>query len=491
MCDARMQGHESATSIREHGCSSSMQEHGCFPSVRGRKLHDVGGDHTASTRGHGSAASVADNSRPLGVYRIRGRQRLRSFSGSWAVGVFLFFSWICVSHARVWIPEKSEDSLQKIAAQVSDGDVIEIPSGRWFGPIHLKRRVTMRGRGGVIDGRGKGKVLIVEAPNTILEGLIVQGSGSDLGGPDSCIYLAKTAVRSIVRKNTMRDCAFGLWLHETDDVQILDNHVHGREQVKEADRGNGIHLFDGSRLLIRGNRVLHARDGIYVSAVEDSVIMENHLSHQRYGVHYMFSYRNRLIRNKSHHNLTGLALMQSHHLHVEENDVQHNERHGILFRDAQYCTIRKNILHHNGEGMFFFSSNDNTIEDNSIQKNRIGARIWAGTIRNRVRNNAFVHNDQQIFFVGSSDLDWGTKGDNGNYWSDYIGWDQDKDGIGDRPYRLDSFSSRLLYQYPPSVMLMRSPSLELLTHLEQRLPVLRVPTVIDHRPLMSWRPKKR
>lgn len=410
---------------------------------------------------------------------------------------FPFVAWLAAcllslptpAEGKLWSPSQDPTDLAKLMSKVADGDIIEIPKGRWYGPIHVKKSVVLRGKGGIIDGRQKGKVIVVTAARVVLEGLIVQGSGTDLGGPDSCIYLAKSAERSIVRKNLIRDCAFGLWLHEANYVQILGNRVIGRKDITESDRGNGIHLFDGSYLLVRKNHVSYARDGIYVSAVEDSLIEENYLSHQRYGVHYMFSYRNKLLRNQSVHNLTGLALMQSHHLHVEGNIVKHNQRHGILFRDAQYCAIKKNILHDNGEGMFFFSSNDNVIEENILQHNRVGARIWAGTYRNRVQKNAFLYNAQQIFFVGSSDLHWGQGKDIGNYWSDYMGWDQNKDGIGDRPYRLDNFTSRLLYQYPSSVLLMRSPSLELLSHLEQRLPLLRVATVIDHRPLMRWKAK--
>jgi nitrous oxidase accessory protein len=377
-------------------------------------------------------------------------------------------------------------TLQARLDQAKEGEIIELPKGRWIGSLRIKKRLTLRGKGSILDGGGRGKVVILEAAGTILEGLQIQGSGTDLGGPDSCVFVTKSASGSILRGNTLRDCAFGIWTHEANDIKVLNNRVFGRAETREADRGNGIHLFDGSRLLIQGNHIRDARDGIYISAVKDSVILENHLSHQRYGVHYMYSHRNRLIRNHSVKNLTGLALMQSHHLWVEGNTAEHNERHGILFRDAQYCTIRDNLLVENGEGMFFFSSNDNVIEGNRIRHNRIGARIWAGTYRNRVQKNAFLHNTQQIFFVGATDLHWGQGEDIGNYWTDYLGWDQDKDGIGDRPYRLDSFTSRLLYQYPSSVLLLRSPSLELLGHMEQKLPLLRVATVMDHRPLMRW-----
>ena len=79
---------------------------------------------------------------------------------------------------------------------------------------------------------------------------------------------------------------------------------------------------------------------------------------------------------------------------------------------------------------------------------------------------------------------WGERGGEGNYWSDYLGWDQDGDGRGDRPYRVDSFHASLLYRYPSAALLLRSPALELLGRLQERLPTLRVPTIREEHPAM-------
>ncbi len=391
--------------------------------------------------------------------------------------------------ARTLVAGKHAKTLQQTIALAQPGDVVEVPVGTWWGPVTLKRRITLRGKGGILDGKGKGKVLIVSAPGTIVEGLTVQGSGKDLGGPDSCIYLKPSATGTILRKNKLRDCAFGIWVHETNKVNIYENSILGRSKLLDSDRGNGIHLFNGSHMIVTKNTIVGARDGIYVSAVHDSLIEGNKLFNQRYGVHYMYSHRNILRKNISENNLTGFALMESHHMTVDRNIAKNNKRNGILFRDAQYCKIVGNQLIKNGEGFFFFSSTDNLIRRNMLRANQTGARIWAGTLRNHVTENAFVGNVQQVYYVGAKDLVWGRKG-KGNYWSDYIGWDQNGDGLGDRPYRMDSFTTNLLYRYPSSALLLRSPALELLSHMERKLPLIRVPTIVDLRPLMQWKKAK-
>jgi nitrous oxidase accessory protein len=156
----------------------------------------------------------------------------------------------------------------------------------------------------------------------------------------------------------------------------------------------------------------------------------------------------------------------------------------LLFRDVQGSEIRRNRLERNGTGMFFFSSTENVIEDNVVLDNEIGLKIWAGTRRNRMEGNVIRGNREQVLYVGAEDQIWGGSG-RGNYWGDYLGWDQDGDGIGDRPHRVDSFTAGLLYRYPSATLLLRSPALEALSHLSDRLPMLRTPTIVDQSPLLG------
>ena len=403
-------------------------------------------------------------------------------------GAAVLLAWLCVSASRVDAATLSvgDDGrgVQETIDAASDGDVVEVPAGTWPAHAVVNKRVTLRGTGGVLDGGGEGTVITIAAAGAIVEGLTVRGSGENLlGRPDCGIYLEPEATGAIVRDNRIEDSTFGIWIHETEGAQLLDNRIFGRSQLRPTERGNGIQLFNGSRLVVRGNHVTGARDGIYVSAVEDSLIESNITVNQRYGVHYMFSYRNTLRGNRSSDNLSGFALMESGELVVEDNRSVGNERHGILFRDAQHCKIRRNLVERNGQGLFFFSSTDNEIVNNRIVHNEIGAKVWAGSVRNRVSQNAFIGNRRQVFYVGHEDMIFGDQSP-GNYWSDYVGWDQNNDGLGDRPYRMNSFTSTLVYRYPQAALLMHSPAMELLSHLESKFPLLTVATVVDQAPVV-------
>ncbi|CAM2069400.1 Nitrous oxide reductase family maturation protein NosD [Sulfidibacter corallicola] len=367
----------------------------------------------------------------------------------------------------------------------NDGDTVVIPAGDWHGPLVVRTAIVLQGEpGAVVKGTGRGTVLRIEAPNVTVEGLVIRDGGNDLDGPDCGIYVAPTATKAILRHNEIHAPAFGIWIHQTEGAEIVGNHIFGSRTGHPSNRGNGIHLFDATGLIIRKNWVVGGRDGIYVSATEHSLIENNRTEKLRYGIHYMYSYDNRVTRNQSIDNVIGFALMQSRNLVVEKNQAIGNQRDGLLFRDAQYCQIRHNLLRENGQGMFFYSSTDNTIRENRLEENQVGVKIWAGSLRNRVTGNVFRGNAKQVFYVGTADLAWGEE-DAGNYWDDYLGWDMDGDGLGDRPYRINSFSSHLVHRYPAANLLLRSPALELLTHLEQKLPLFQVPTLIDRAPLLE------
>jgi len=387
------------------------------------------------------------------------------------------------SHGAVVRVEQPGNGLAAALAAARPGDVIELGPGRYAGPVRIDRALILRGSGGVIDGGDSGTPLRIAAAGARVEGVTIRGSGTDVGAPDACVFVESTATGAVVQGNTLEDCAFGIWVHQADGVQVVENHVRGRSGVRVSDRGNGIHLFDCSNALVRGNVLEGVRDGVYVSATEQSVIEGNRAHGVRFGIHYMYSYSNQIRANVTDDSVVGIALMESRHLEVEDNEASGNDRQGLLFRDVQDSQIRRNRLERNGTGMFFYSSTENVIEDNVIVGNDTGMKVWAGSRRNRVEGNVIQGNREQVFYVSAEDQIWGESG-RGNHWGDYLGWDQNGDGIGDRPYRVDSFTAGLLYRYPSAALLMRSPALETLAHLADSLPILRTPTIIDVAPLI-------
>jgi nitrous oxidase accessory protein len=133
--------------------------------------------------------------------------------------------------------------------------------------------------------------------------------------------------------------------------------------------------------------VIGARDGIYIAVTDDSVISYNRTEEQRYGIHYMYSFRNTIEGNRSSRNVGGIALMVSNDLRVIGNITDDNERHGILFRDNQHCDLVGNVARRNTDGFFMYGALHNRIEDNWFEGNEAGVRMWAGS-----RDNTYTAN---------------------------------------------------------------------------------------------------
>ena len=73
----------------------------------------------------------------------------------------------------------------------------------------------------------------------------------------------------------------------------------------------------------------------------------------------------------------------------------------------------------------------------------------------------------------------------GNYWSDYLGWDRNQNGVGDTAYEPNDAMDKLLWTYPLARLLINSPAVATLRWIQQAFPVLRPPGVQDSYPLMA------
>ena len=83
-------------------------------------------------------------------------------------------------------------------------------------------------------------------------------------------------------------------------------------------------------------------------------------------------------------------------------------------------------------------------------------------------DNQFVDNLTQVVVSGGKTAnrnEW-----NGNYWSDYEGFDLDENGVGDAPYDLYAYADRLWKDVPNAQFFKGSPMLEVMDFLERLAP---------------------
>jgi len=71
-----------------------------------------------------------------------------------------------------------------------------------------------------------------------------------------------------------------------------------------------------------------------------------------------------------------------------------------------------------------------------------------------------------------------------NFWSSYTGYDLDKNGIGDIPYRPVKLFSYIVNKTPETIILMRSLFVDIINFSEKVSPVFTPDELVDSTPLM-------
>ena len=349
----------------------------------------------------------------------------------------------------------------------------------------------------VIDAGGAGNAVHIQAPGVTLQGCEIRNWGSDLNELDAGVFIAREARGAVVENNRLQGPAFGIWLDATPDVTVRDNRIRGDARLRSQDRGNGIHLFNTTGALIEGNNIRQTRDAIYIETANHNTIRNNVMEDLRYGIHYMYSMDNRLENNVTRNTRTGYALMQSKRLTVLNNRSVNDENYGILMNFITHSTLRGNVVagvSHGqtggvsiegaeGKAVFIYNSLYNTFENNVFADSNIGIHLTAGSEENEVFGNAFVNNQRQVKYVATRTQEWSKEG-RGNYWSDYLGWDRNQDGLGDVPYEPNDNVDRLLWTYPEARVLMHSPAVDTLRWVQEAFPVVKAAGVSDSHPLM-------
>lgn len=382
-------------------------------------------------------------------------------------------------------------SIAAVIAAAKPGDTVRVARGVYSEHLVIDKQLILQGVGWpTISGNSSGDVIRVRASGVTIQGLIIRDSGTDLTAQNAGIYIQPGSDRATVQDCDLIYNLFGIWLEKSKNSRLVHNVITGKRDLQSAARGNGIQVYNTVGAQIIDNNISYTRDGIYVDVSTDALFRGNKIHHLRYGTHFMTTDRSVWENNESYSNRGGLALMEVRQLKVRNNIAWDNADHGIMLRTIQDSVIENNIVAGNGRGFFIYDAEFNILANNLVIGNRIGVHLSAGSANNKVDGNDFINNQSQIKYVATRDVEWGRT--QGNYWSNYSGWDQNGDGVGDVAYEANDVVDRLNWQYPLIKLLLSSPSMQTLRFVARQFPVLRAPSIVDKHPRMrplnqEWR----
>jgi nitrous oxidase accessory protein len=155
--------------------------------------------------------------------------------------------------------------------------------------------------------------------------------------------------------------------------------------------------------------------------------------------------------------------------------------YGLLLKEIYDAEIENNIFKENTIGIFVEGSSRINYQSNEFINNDWALKISGGCLNNNVNNNNFVSNTFDLSMNKSNDENHFDK----NYWSEYSGYDLDRNGIGDIPYRPVKLFNYVVNQTPEATVLLRSLFVDLINFSEKVSPVFTPKNVVDHEPLMK------
>lgn len=375
-------------------------------------------------------------------------------------------------------------SIQAALTKAQPGDTVWIHEGIYKeGNLTIDKPLTLIGVGfPVLDGQRQHEIITVTASDVTIHGFELRNSGQ-LSTIDVAAIKVISADRVLIEGNHLRDCNFGIYLSNTNDCRVVRNDIRGIIK-EEQNSGNGIHIWKGSRAVVEGNHIRGHRDGIYFEFVSDSEILYNHSEHNlRYGLHFMFSHNDHYHHNRFHHNGAGVAVMYSREVQMNENEFGYNwgsSAYGLLLKDISNSHIWKNTFEHNSAAVYMEGTSRIILEQNTFRENGWALRVQASCDANVVQQNNFFGNTFDVSTNGSLVLNTF----NGNYWDRYEGYDLDRDGVGDVPFRPVSLYAVVVERMPYGLMLMRSFMVYLMDKAEKIIPSLTPEMLKDEKPAM-------
>ena len=365
------------------------------------------------------------------------------------------------------------------ASETLNGHTLRVDSGVYYENVNVYKSLTIMGKNRsttIVDGGNGGSVLSVTADNVTIVGFTVRNSGlSATPFGDDCGVLLDHSFGSnlshclitsnrigihlffskynVIENNVVSSNKNGIWLWYSGNNILNENGISNNSYNFGVFGG----VFSDFNNTIDASSTVDEKMIRYVVSVEDE-IFDNQTN---IGVLYLIDCRNVTVRNlnltKNGHgvfcyNLTDsrienvTAFKNNYGIYIQDSsgnviDDNHCSRNwvGICLEDSYYNVVEGNVAGNCEKGISLYKADNNNLTGNTILNSLYGVRLYSSHFNEFFHNN-LIENTHQADLISSYSNVW-DNGFEGNFWSDYVGSDINRDGIGDTPRIIDNVTS--------------------------------------------------
>jgi len=348
--------------------------------------------------------------------------------------------------------------LQRLLDDPAGPGQIGVRGTAYRGGLVIRRPVVLRGDGtAVLDGGGTGTVVSIESDDVSLENLSVRHSGHRQTTEDAGIRAKGARIRVVDVQ--VEDSLFGISFGPCFQCLIDHSRVAGLAGVDAELRGDGIKLWESNESVVRRSVVEGARD-LVVWYSRHVTLDENTVRHCRYGTHLMYAHDSLVKNSRLESNVVGIFSMYSSRLHVEHNVLAFARGAagmGIGFKESDGVQLTGNWIVGNTTGVYLDRTPHTASRPVMFTRNMIALNEVALGFLGSAAGLSFEHND---FHDNVALADFDAEGEplqarfSHNHWTEYAGYDLNRDSVGDVPFELAQLS-RELADTAPSLELFR------------------------------------
>jgi len=362
------------------------------------------------------------------------------------------------------------------APETLNGHTISVKNGIYYEHLVVNKSLKLLGENQtttILDGGAVGTVLQIVSDNVTVTGFTIQNSG--LNYPpygNDCGMVLDHCQGANISHNIALNNRMGIYLFFSAGNTLEDN-------VVCSNREDGVWLWHSGSNFLKNNRIINNsyNFGVFGSGFSDynNAIDFSNLINDK-PIYYMINVENQVFDESTKastfylincRNITVLGLNFSGNGHgvfcynvthscIENITAMHNN-YGVYFQDSTNNTVADNLCFDNwvglclersvdsiiennvvrgGEkGISLYQADNNTLEANTVSEAEFGVRLFSSSY-NRIFHNNLVDNYEQADLISSFQNVW-DNGYEGNFWSNYTGFDIDADGLGDEAQYID------------------------------------------------------